>query len=124
MAISIKKAVIAGILGITSLTAGQAFANSADIQLQLGHTNGLRIPQPKNDHREDDDRRHMKMRSECSSRQAVDIARHEFGLRKARVSDASRGRLFVTGYRRGYREHVVFRNVRGCPIIDAPRMHR
>ena len=59
-------------------------------------------------------RRHH--REGCSPRRAVEEARWS-GLHRARVHNVTPRRVVVAGVRHGYRDRIVFANVRGCPVI-------
>jgi hypothetical protein len=55
-------------------------------------------------------------RGQCHPNQAVEKARWN-GLRRVFIADVSPRRVVVAGVRHGYRDRIVFANVRGCPVI-------
>lgn len=117
----LRKLAIAALVSITATT-GMVSTASADsfgwgIYID-GPRDGRGWDRPRHDdrHRPGWDRPGWDRRGQCHPHQAVEKARWN-GLRRAFVADVSPRRVVVAGVRHGYRDRVVFANVRGCPLI-------
>jgi hypothetical protein len=125
MSISFTKAALAAVIGFGTISAAPATASASGLNVDFYF--GFGAPMPRMYHRHEfrephwrdhrrGDRRWDERRRGCSERRAIRKARRA-GLRKARVIRHDHRKLVVKGRVRGHREHIVFANMRGCPII-------
>jgi hypothetical protein len=120
----LKTALIAGMIGLTSLAAVPAKADS--LYLGFGDRDddarfGVYLgDNSRTEYRRDryEERREWRrsMRRGCSTERALDKA-SEMGLRRVRVVDVSRRTITVSGRQYGDRVRVTFARERGCPVI-------
>jgi hypothetical protein len=119
----LKTALIAGMIGLTSLAAVPAKADS--VYLGFGDRNddarfGVYIGDSSREYRRDryQERREWRrsMRRGCSPERALNKA-SDMGLRRVRVVDVSYRTITVSGRQYGDRVRVTFARQRGCPII-------
>jgi hypothetical protein len=120
----LKTALIAGMIGLTSLAAVPAKADS--LYLGFGDRDddarfGVYLgDNSRREYRRDryEERREWRrsMRRGCSTERALDKA-SEMGLRRVRVVDVSNRTITVSGRQYGDRVRVTFARERGCPVI-------
>lgn len=105
-------AAVAAVMGLTGLV---STASAQSLTFEFGPGGGV---QYRDYDRHDGwrDRPRYERRGRCAPWIAVDKARDR-GLRRAHVADVTGRRVVVEGRRHGYRQAIVFANVRGCPII-------
>ena len=124
----LKTAVIAGLIGLTSLAAVPAKADdvylgfgdrSSDTRfgVYVGDNDRNYYPGSRRDWRRDEWRRDMyRGRVGCSPERALDKA-SAMGIRRARIAFVGERRIAVVGRQYGDRVRVTFARQRGCPII-------
>jgi hypothetical protein len=117
----LKTAVVAGLLGLASLAAVPAKADS--VYLGFGDRSndtrfGVYIGDDSRYRDRWDERRDWRrsMRRGCSAERALDKA-SAIGIRRARIVDVSNRTITVAGRQYGDRVLVTFARHRGCPII-------
>jgi hypothetical protein len=128
MLTTLKTAVIAGVIGLASLAAVPAKAdslylgfgdrgNDTRFGVYVGDNDRPHYPDARRDWRRDEWRHNSyRERRGCSPDRALDKA-EAMGIRRARISFVSERRIGVVGRQHGDRVRVTFARVRGCPII-------
>ncbi|MER8747681.1 hypothetical protein NKH57_00090 [Mesorhizobium sp. M1050] len=121
---TIKTAALSALVGLGTLTAIPAHADS--LYLGFGNNNDPRFGvytgddgyRYRHDERRGDwrDERRGGWHRGCSPDRALDKA-ERMGLYRARIVDVSRRTVKVMGRQDGDRVVVVFANERGCPVI-------
>lgn len=119
-------AAAAAVIGLTGLFGAATTASADTIEFGIGPRGGIDVQVRDHDRRRYGDERDWgrgrdrhwdrDRRGRCAPWMAVDKARDR-GLRRAYVADVSPRRVVVEGRRHGYRQTIVFANVRGCPTI-------
>jgi hypothetical protein len=99
--------------GIASTASADSFGWGIYID---GPRDGYGWDRPRHDDRHRPDWDRPGRRGQCHPGQAIEKARWN-GLRRTFVADVSPRRVVVAGVRHGYRDRIVFANVRGCPVI-------
>lgn len=121
----IKTAALSALIGLGGLAALPAAAQADGIYLNFGgYGNGgygiqaqFRDHRGHRDYRGDHDwRRDRDRRRGCSLERALDKA-ERMGIRRARVVDANRRLIEVSGRKFNHRTTVTFANQRGCPVL-------
>jgi hypothetical protein len=114
---TIKTAALSGLIGLGTLAAMPAHADS--IYLGFGNNNEPRVGVYSGDdqgYRRDYRRDDRGWRRSCSPDRALDKA-ERMGLHRARIVDIDRRTVKVAGRQYGDRVVIVFANERGCPVI-------
>lgn len=111
MITTLKTAAIAGLIGLTTLAALPASADSLR----------FRVGEPDDDVRfgiqlGDQDRDARRAGPRCSPDRALDKA-ERMGLRRARIDFVTERRIGVIGRQRGDRVAITFARAPGCPVI-------
>ncbi|MGE6786552.1 hypothetical protein ACQKGL_28965 [Ensifer adhaerens] len=118
-------AAAAAVIGLTGLLGAASTASADSIEFGFGPRGGVDVQYRDYNGGYGDERdwgrgrdRHWDRdrRGRCAPWMAVDKARDR-GFRRAYVADVSSRRVVVEGRRDGYRQTIVFANVRGCPTI-------
>ncbi|HEV7308809.1 hypothetical protein [Ensifer sp.] len=119
-------AAAAAVIGVTGLLGAASTASADSIEFGIGPGGGVGVQYRDYDGGYGDERdwgrgrdRHWdrdRRGGRCAPWMAVDKARDR-GFRRAYVADVSSRRVVVEGRRDGYRDRIVFANVRGCPTM-------
>jgi hypothetical protein len=119
---------VAAVVGLTGLTGAASVASADSLVFEVGPRGGVDVQYRDRDRdrwgderdwrrdRRDRGERWGGRRGRCVPGLAIDKARDR-GLRRAHIADISRRQVVVEGRRHGYRQAIIFANVRGCPII-------
>ncbi|MDK1490160.1 hypothetical protein QN219_08815 [Sinorhizobium sp. 7-81] len=116
------KAAVAAVIGLTGLVGTATTASADSLVFQFGSPRGVDVQYRDYDRDYDRDWRRDRprwggeRRGRCDRWLAVEKAR-DLGLRRAHVANVARRKVIVEGRRHGYREAIIFANVRGCPVI-------
>lgn len=116
MLTTLKKAAVAGLVGLTALAAVPASADS--LRFRIGDDDarlGIYLGDSSRHGRWREERRHE--RRGCSPDRALDKA-ERMGIRRARIDYVSRNEIAVVGRSRGDRVYVTFARERGCPVLS------
>ncbi|WEX86138.1 hypothetical protein PZN02_002396 [Sinorhizobium garamanticum] len=119
-------AAVAAVIGLTGLAGAATTASAESLIFQFGSPRGVDVQyrdydrydrySDEGDWRRDRPRWGGERRGRCDRWLAVEKAR-DLGLRRAHVANVARRKVIVEGRRHGYREAIIFANVRGCPVI-------
>lgn len=120
-------ATVAAVVGLTGLTGGATVASADSLVFEIGPGVDVQYRDRDRDRWGDErdwrrdrwdrgERRWGGRRGRCVPGLAIEKARDR-GLRRAHVADISRRQVVVAGRRHGYRQAIIFANVRGCPVI-------
>ncbi|MDK1387145.1 hypothetical protein QN224_17185 [Sinorhizobium sp. 8-89] len=113
------KAAVAAVIGLTGLVGAATTASAESLIFEFGSPRGVDVQYrdyDRDDWRRDRPRWGRERRGRCDPWLAVEKARDR-GLRRAHVANVARRQVVVEGRRHGYRQAIIFANVRGCPVI-------
>ncbi|MCA1439691.1 hypothetical protein I6F07_05520 [Ensifer sp. IC4062] len=119
-------AAVAAVIGLTGLASAATTASAESLIFEFGSPRGVDVQYRDYDRdyyrdydrdwRRDRPRWDGERRGRCDRWLAVEKAR-DLGLRRAHVANVARRKVIVEGRRHGYRQTIIFANVRGCPVI-------
>jgi hypothetical protein len=113
---TLKTAAMAGLIGLTSLAALPAGADSLDLRFGERHDNArFGIYLGGGDRMREREFRHMGRR--CTPERALDKA-GRIGVRRARIDYVGYDSIGVVGRSRGERIRVTFARDRNCPVLS------
>ena len=115
----LKSAAIAALIGLSSLGAVPAQADSLYLGLGDRHNDsrfGLYLGDNDRAYRRDRYREEYRSERRCSPERALYKAQR-MGIRRARIADVSRRTIDVVGRQHGDRVRVTFARAPRCPVI-------